>query len=78
MIEQGFAPDYPISDGGSGLWVGQKAVMLEFSCHGDVFHIQQQFEQIANSLARRVQEGKTRLMREAQLMGKTSLKDTVE
>ena len=78
VMEQGFDPDYTIADGGSGLRGGQKAVMPEVPCHGDVFHIQQQFEQVANSLARRVQEGKSRLMKQAQQMSKTHLKNIVE
>ena len=78
VMGQGFAPKYTIADGGSGLRAGQKAVMLEVPCHGDVFHIQQRFEQVANGLARRVQGGETRLMKQAQQMSKTSLKDIVE
>jgi hypothetical protein len=61
LLAQGFDSDYTIADGGSGLRAGQKAVMPEMPCHGDVFHIQQQFEQVANGLARRVQGGETRL-----------------
>jgi len=53
-MEQGFAPDYTIVDGGSGLRAGQKAAMPEVPCHSDVFHIQQQFEQVSNGLMRRV------------------------
>ena len=53
--EQGFDPDYTIADGGSGLRAGHKAAMPEVPCHGDVFHIQQQFEQVVNGLVRRVQ-----------------------
>ncbi|MGB3298272.1 MAG: hypothetical protein WBA76_08370 [Phormidesmis sp.] len=78
MMNQGFDPKYTIADGGSGLRAGQKAVMPETPCHGDVFHIQQQFEQVANGLARRVQGSETRLMKQAQQMSKTSLKDIVE
>ncbi len=53
VVEQGFEmPAYTIADGGSGLRSGQKAVMPETPCHGDVFHIQQQFEQVANGPAR--------------------------
>ena len=48
VVAQGFEPDYTIADGGSGLRAGQKAVMPEVPCHGDVFHIQHQFEQVAN------------------------------
>lgn len=54
-MNQGFDPDYTIADGGSGLRAGQKAVLPEVPCHGDVFHIQQQFEQVANGLARQAQ-----------------------
>ena len=78
VMEQGFDPDYTIADGGSGLRAGQKAVMPEVPCHGDVFHIQQQFEQVSNSLARRVQGSETRLLKQAQQMSKTSLKEIVE
>ena len=78
LVAQGFDPDYTIADGGSGLRAGQKAVLPETSCHGDVFHIQQQFEQVANGLVRRVQEGPARLLKQAQQMSKTSLKDVVD
>ena len=59
VMEQGFDPDYTIADGGSGLRAGQKAVLPETPCHGDVFHIQQQFEQVANGLARQTQGATT-------------------
>ena len=77
VMEQGFEPDYTIADGGSGLRAGQKAVMPSVPCHGDVFHIQQQFEQVVNSLVRRVQGGPARLLKQAQQMSKTSLKEIV-
>jgi len=64
-MAQGFDPDYTIADGGSGLRAGQKAVMPSVPCHGDVFHIQQQFEQVVNSLVRRVQGGPARLLKQA-------------
>ena len=51
-IAQGFDPNYTIADGGSGLRAGQSAVMSEIPCHGDIFHIQQQFSQVASGLAR--------------------------
>ncbi|MGC1307093.1 MAG: hypothetical protein WA885_07680 [Phormidesmis sp.] len=76
--EQGFDPDYTIADGGSGLRAGQKAAMPDTPCHGDVFHIQQQFEQVVNGLVRRVQGGPARLEKQAQQMANTSLKDIVE
>ncbi|MFK8185392.1 MAG: hypothetical protein AB8B99_18610 [Phormidesmis sp.] len=77
VMEQGFGPNYTIADGGSGLRAGQKAAMPEVPCHGDVFHIQHQFEQVANGLVRRVQGGPARLMKQAQKLSKTSLKDIV-
>ncbi|MEO1299430.1 MAG: hypothetical protein AAFW75_27380 [Cyanobacteria bacterium J06636_16] len=49
VMEQGFDPDYTIADGGSALRAGQKAVMPDIPCHGDVFHIQQQFEPVDRS-----------------------------
>ena len=78
VMEQGFAPDYTIADGGSGLRAGQKAAMPEIPCHGDVFHIQQQFEQVANGLVRRVQGEPARLLKQAQQMANTSLKEIVK
>ena len=77
VMAQGFDPNYTIADGGSGLRAGQKAAMPEVPCHGDVFHIQQQFEQVANGLIRRVQGRPARLLKQAQQMSKTSLKDIV-
>jgi hypothetical protein len=77
VMAQGLELDYTIADGGSGLRAGQKAVMPEVPCHGDVFHIQQQFEQVSNGLIRRVQGSETRLMKQAQQMRKTRLKDIV-
>jgi len=58
-MAQGFDPEYTIADSGSGLRAGQKAMMSETPCHGDVFHIQQQFEQVANGLARQAQGATT-------------------
>ena len=78
VMGQGFDPDYTIADGGSGLRAGQKAAMPDVPCHGDVFHIQHQFEQVANGLIRRVQGGPARLLKQAQQMVNTSLKDIVE
>ena len=51
-MAQGFKPDYTIADGGLGLRAGQKAVMGEIPCHGDVFHILHQCQNVANSLSR--------------------------
>ncbi|MEM9002706.1 MAG: hypothetical protein AAGE59_04165 [Cyanobacteria bacterium P01_F01_bin.86] len=67
-VDQGFDPDYTIVDGGSGLRAGQKAVMPETPCRGDVFHIQQQLEQVANGLARQAQGVTTRRIKLEQEM----------
>ena len=84
VVEQGFEPDYTIADGGSGLRAGQTAVMPGVPCHGDVFHIQQQFEQVANGLERQAQGATTRRIKleqkidEAQLKGKMTQKLTIQ
>ena len=72
-MEQGFDPKYTIADGGSGLRAGQKAAMPETPCHEDVFHIQQQFEQVANGLARQAQ-GTTRRIKLEQKIAQAKLK----
>ena len=73
VMAQGFDPDYTIADGGSGLRAGQKAVMPEKPCHGDVFHIQQQFEQVANGLARQAQGAVTHSIKLEQTIIKAKL-----
>jgi hypothetical protein len=42
--KQGLQPDYTIADAAQGLRVGQKAAWGNTPCHGDVFHIQRQYE----------------------------------
>ena len=76
-MAQGFDPDYTIADGGSGLRAGQKAVMPEVPCHGDVFHIQQQFEQVANGLARQAQGATTRRIEVEQKIAKARLTNSM-
>jgi hypothetical protein len=49
---QGLDPDYTIADAGQGLRAGQKAAWGDTACHGDVFHIQYQYESLANTLPR--------------------------
>ena len=73
VMAQGFDPDYTIADGGSGLRAGQKAVMPEVPCHGDVFHIQQQFEQVVNGLARQAQGATTHRIKLEQRIAKAKL-----
>ncbi|MGC1307088.1 MAG: hypothetical protein WA885_07655 [Phormidesmis sp.] len=53
-------------------------------CHGDVFHIQQQFEQVANGLVRQAQGATTRCIKleqkiaQAKLTGKMTQKLTIQ
>ena len=73
IITQGFRPDYTIADGGRALRAGQKVVMPEISCHGDVFHIQRQFEQVANGLSCQAQGATTRRLKLEQQIAKARL-----
>ena len=77
VMAQGFDPEYTIADGGSGLRAGQKAVMPETPCHGDVFHIQQQFEQVANGLARQAQGATTHRIKLEQTIAKAWLTNSM-
>ena len=77
VMAQGFDPDYTIADGGSGLRAGQKAVMPETPCHGDVFHIQQQFEQVANGLVRQAQGATTHRIKLEQTIAKALLTNSM-
>lgn len=58
--EQGLDPDYTIADAGQGLRAGQKEAFGDKPCHGDVFHIQRQFQTLANSLTRKAMGAKSR------------------
>ncbi len=83
-MAQDFEPDYTIAAGGSGLRAGQKAVMPDKPCHGDVFHIQHQFEQVANGLARQAQGSVTHSIKleqkiiKAKLTGSMTQKLTIQ
>jgi hypothetical protein len=57
---QGLRPDRTIADAGQGLRAGQKAAWGEIPCHGDVFHIQQQYEGLANTLSRLAKGARSR------------------
>jgi hypothetical protein len=65
---QGFRPDYTVADAGQGLRAGQRAALGDTPCHGDVFHLQQQCETLANRLGRRAQGAATRRQRLEQRM----------
>lgn len=56
---QGLNPDYTIADAGQGARAGQAVACGDTPCHGDVFHIQHQFESLANTLARIAQGEKS-------------------
>ena len=51
-MKQGFKPDFTIADAGSGLRAGQKEVLPDTPCHGDIFHILHQYKKVANILSR--------------------------
>jgi hypothetical protein len=57
---QGLKPDYTIADAGQGLRAGQKAAWTDTPCHGDVFHIQHQYEGLANTLSRLAKGARSR------------------
>src|ERR1700759_4802400 len=50
---QGLNPDYVIADAGTGLRAGQKIAWSDTPCHGDTFHIEQQFETVGNIWTRK-------------------------
>lgn len=56
--DQGFNPNYAIADAGTGLRAGYKLIWIDKPCHGDVFHIVNQCEGLANVL-NRVAQGAT-------------------
>ena len=57
---QGLKPEHTIADAGQGLRAGQKAAWGDTPCHGDVFHIQHQYEGLANTLSRLAKGAKSR------------------
>jgi hypothetical protein len=61
--KRGLQPDYTIADAGQGLRAGQKAAWDDTPCHGDVFHIQHQYEGLANTLSQLAQGATSRLKR---------------
>ena len=58
--KQGLKPDYTIADAGQGLRAGQKAAWDDTPCPGDVFHIQHQYEGLANTLSRLAKGARSR------------------
>ena len=72
--DQGLNPGYAIADAGSGLRAGYRTVFGNAPCHGDVFHIQQQCETLANLLNRIAKGASTRREKLERRMGKAKLK----
>jgi len=58
--KQGLDPDYTVADAGTGLRAGQVAAWGDKPCHGDVFHVRQQCEAVANMLTRMAKGSATR------------------
>ena len=54
LTKQGLDPEYTVADAGAGLRAGQVAAWGDKPCHGDVFHVRQQCEALANMLTRMV------------------------
>lgn len=48
--DKGFAPDYTIGDGGTGLRAGQREALPAIPCNGDVFHIEMEIGKVMRKL----------------------------
>lgn len=76
-MEQGFKPDFTVADGAKGLRAGQKAVMPETPCHGDIFHMLQQCQELTNSLTRQVKGAISRILKLEEQTAKARLTSQV-
>jgi hypothetical protein len=74
VMEQGFQPAFTIADGGAGLRAGQKEVLPDTPCHGDVFHLQQQFETVVNLLNRQAAGATSKRLKLEQKLAQAQLK----
>lgn len=74
VMEQGFQPDFTIADAGAGLRAGQRAVLPDIPCHGDVFHLQQQFETVVNILNRQAAGATSKRSKLEQKLAQAQLK----
>jgi hypothetical protein len=72
---QGLKPDYTIADAGQGLRAGQKAAWDEIPCHGDLFHIQHQYEGLANTLSRLAKGARSRRQKLEARLGHAGQRD---
>jgi hypothetical protein len=73
---QGLNPDYTIADAGQR--AGQKAAWGDTPCHGDVFHIQHQYEGLANTLSRLAKEAASRCQKLRERINRASQPGTDE
>jgi len=69
--QQVLDPDHTIADAGQGLRAGQKAAWGDTPCHGDVFHIQRQCEDLANTLQHLAKGATSRRKTRQAKMGRT-------
>jgi hypothetical protein len=69
---QGLKPGYTIADAGQGLRAGQKAAWDVTPCHGDVFHIQHQYEGLSNTLSRLAKGAASRCQKRHDRIGRAS------
>ena len=76
-MEQGFNPDFTVADGAKGLRAGQKIVMPETPCHGDIFHIQQECQDLKNSLTRQVKGALSGILKLEEQIAKARLTSQV-
>jgi hypothetical protein len=67
---QGLKPEYTIADAGQGQRSGQKAAWGDTPCHGDVFHIQHQYEGLANTLSRLAKGARSRRQKQEDRIGR--------
>ena len=74
---RGLNPDFTIADQGQGARIGQLVAWGETPCHSDVFHIQHQFEGVANTLARVAQGSTTRCQKLQVRLDKGATPDSV-
>jgi len=71
----GLAPERTIADAGAGLRAGHQEVFGEESpCHGDVFHLQHQFQTVSNSLTRQAMGATTQRQEMEEKMALAKLK----
>ena len=63
LAEKGLAPDYTIADGAQSLRAAQAAAWQDVPCHGDVFHAERDFGNLAFFLENRAAAGSTMLQK---------------